>query len=190
MDDTLIKLHIFLDTCYEIENSCAEMYSLFSQQFTADIKISRLWSKTAMEEENHARHVLLAKKMVHSINWVCLESWRNAASAVDMVRQFSSSVRESPPTLCDAILMALECEYRMENLHMQSAILVKERAGNSMFMAMMKEDRGHIIMLEKALVEMQKKKDDEIDADDFEELEPLDIMEWQPAAVKYNRHRP
>jgi len=184
MDSTIVKMHVFLDACNEVENTCAEMYYLFAQQFTADRKASRLWGKTAMEEEDHARHVLLAKKMVKSINWVCVESWQNVASALNMVKQFIRSVRESPPSLEKALLMALQCEYRMEILHMQSAILMKEKTGNSMFKSMIKsmikEDRGHIEMLEAALYELQKNNDGEFDIIELDEpVLPTEMREIQ-----------
>lgn len=177
MDCDSIKMHIFLDTCYEAESSCAEMYHLFAQQFTADRKISSLWGKTALEEENHARHVYFARKMVKSIHWVCLESWRNASSALAMIKEFLMSVRESPPSIQSALFMALECEHRMENLHMQSAILVQDQAGNSLFRALMKDDRGHIEMLEAALEELQREQDDELEMITFELHDDLGIVE-------------
>ena len=79
--------------------------------------------------------------------------------------------------------MALECESCMENMHMQSALLMKERVGNSMFKAMMKEDRGHVLMLQAALDEVQKKSGDE-ETLDIEELNLLDMMEFQQAEGK------
>jgi len=184
MDVSMIKMHIFLDACYDAEKTCAEMYNLFAQQFTADRKISSLWGKTALEEENHAHHVHLAKKMMKSIYWVCLESWQNASSALAMIKQFLMSVRESPPSIQSALLMALECEHRMENLHMQSAILVNENFGNRMFKALMEADHGHIEMLQAALGELQSNTYDDIESVDFEELDPLDNMECQKTAGK------
>lgn len=178
MDDTMIKMHNFLDACYEAENSCAEMYNLFAQHFTANRKISRLWSKTALEEENHARHVYLAKKMVKSIHWVCLESWHNASAALAMIKQSLKTVRESPPSIQNALLMALKCEHRMENLHMQSAILVEGQVGNSMFRALMKDDRGHIEMLEAALDEVKRENAGEFEIIDFEGMSNADIIDY------------
>lgn len=178
MDDNLIKLHIFLDSCYEIECCCAEMYYFFAEQFADNRKLSRLWSKTAMEEENHARHVLLAKKMVSSINWVCLESWRNATTALALVKQTIRSIRESPPGQKDAILMALACEHRLENLHMQSAILVKEAVGNSMFKALLKADRQHVELLEATLDMMQREEAGVFEIIDFEVMPTQEIMDY------------
>ena len=171
MDNTAMEMQLFLDVCSEVEQECAEMYYFFAEHFADDRRVSRLWSKTAMEEENHARHVSLAKKMVESVSWINLESWRNASNARDTVRLIAEHVRRSPPSLPDALRLALQCEQRMDCLHMQNALLLKERGGNSMFRAMLKEDRGHVRMLEDTLDELQR----EGDADtDIIELSPHD----------------
>lgn len=164
MDNTTVKMHVFLETCYEIENTCAEMYHFFAEHFIDDMKMSRLWRKTAMEEENHARQVLLAKKMVESISWISLESWRNASEAREMVKQIASSVQKSPPTLQDALLLALKCEDKMEYFHIHNALLMKEKAGNSMFKAMMEEDLKHVELLKLVLDAEQEKTDDEFES--------------------------
>jgi rubrerythrin len=183
MEDTIIKMHVFLDSCYELESSCARMYYLFAELFNEDEQVSLLWEKTALEEENHARHVQLAMKMVPSISWVCLDSWHNATATVEMIKQTICSVQESPPTLQDAIIMALECESRMENFHMHNAILVKENVGNSMFKALKKADHEHIEMLETALGILQKNNDTGCEGIYLEELTPLDVIEYDQLGI-------
>ena len=163
MDNTAMEMQLFLDVCREAEQACAEMYYFFAEHFAADRHVSRLWSKTAMEEENHARHVSLAKRMIKSVSWINLESWRNASNARDTVRLIAEHVRRSPPSLPDALRLALECEQKMDCLHMQNALLVREQAGNSMFKAMLKEDREHAKMLEKALDDLLGKGETDTD---------------------------
>lgn len=154
-----VKMSLFLDTCSEVETITAEMYYFFAAHFSAERELSQLWKKTAMEEENHARRVGLAKKMIESISWVNLDAWRSAYLARKLIRQIATAVQKSPPSATDALTLALHCEKRMHHLHMQNAILLKENAGNSMFKAMLQEDRGHIVMLEAALKEEQQKLD-------------------------------
>jgi hypothetical protein len=93
-----------------------------------------------------------------------------------MIKQFLSAVRESPPSIQSALIMALECEHRMENLHMQSAILVQEQAGNNMFRALMKDDRGHIEMLETALQELLRNQDDVLEMSAADMLDDSDMV--------------
>jgi rubrerythrin len=169
MDATNVKMHVFLDTCWEVENISAELYHFFADHFIDDPWVSRLWRKTAKEEESHARQVLLAKKLMESIVWVSIESWRNASLAREEVKQIASSAQKFPPTLKDALLLGLQCEYSMDYLHMQNALLMKEKASNDMFKAMMNQDRGHIRRLEAALYRMQRKT-----AYDLEFIEPDD----------------
>ena len=73
--------------------------------------------------------------------------------------------------------MALECEHRMENLHMQSAILVQEQFGNSMFRALMKDDRGHIEKLQTALDEVQRENDGAYEIINFEGMTTPEIID-------------
>ena len=153
MDSTTVKMHLFLDACCEIESICAEIYYFFAEHFIDEPRVSRLWCKTAMEEENHARHVYLAKKMVESISWVSLESWRDASRARDAVRQLAVAVQKSPPSIEDALRLSLQCEERMERFHMQNAMLMKEKGGNDLFRALMREDREHASLLKAALDE-------------------------------------
>jgi rubrerythrin len=154
MDTLTVKTDQFLDACFEVESTTAEMYYYFAELFNDDTEITRLWIKTAMEEENHARHVQMAKKMVMSINWISIEAWHNASRAMAMVKQIARGVHHSPPSLANALRLSIQCENRMDYLHMQNAILMKENAGNSMFRAMLMEDRGHTMMLMTALNEL------------------------------------
>jgi rubrerythrin len=154
MDTLTVNTHQFLDACFEVEGTTAEMYYYFAELFNDDTDIARLWIKTAMEEENHARHVQLAKKMMMSINWISIEAWHNASRAMAMVKQIARGVHDVPPTLANALRLSIQCENRMDYLHMQNAILMKERSGNSMFKAMLMEDRGHTMMLMTALHEL------------------------------------
>jgi len=159
MNTETVKMSLFLDTCCEVESITAEMYYFLATHFRGERRIAQLWYKTAMEEEDHARQVVLARKMIQSISWVNLDSWRSAFLARKMIQQIATAVQKSPPSLPDALTLALHCEKRMDHLHMQNAILLKENAGNCMFKAMLQEDRGHIAMMEEALREEQQKLD-------------------------------
>jgi len=159
MNTETVKMSLFLDTCCEVESISADMYYFFAAHFREERRFSQLWIKTAMEEENHARQIVLAKKMIESVSWISLDFWRSAYLARKMIQQIATAVQKSPPSLTDALTLALHCEKRMNHLHMQNAILLKENAGNSMFKAMLKEERDHLVMMEAALKEDQWKAD-------------------------------
>jgi rubrerythrin len=163
MNTAHVNMHIFLDACFEIERISAEIYHYFAELYHGDRGICLLWRKTAREEENHARQVELARKIIDSVSWVSLESWRTAAATLEGARQIAAMVRTSPPTLEDALVLALKCEKSMEFFHIENALKMKEPAGNRMFTAMMKEDRDHVRMLEAALSRLRKHTDDELE---------------------------
>jgi len=183
MDSRIMKMRIFLDACYAVESAFAGMYKLFAQHFIDDRNLSRLWSEIAMEKENHACHVLLATEMVAGLNLLQLESWQKVTTTLAMIKRFVSSVRESPPSLQDAILMALKCEYLTENLYTQSVVLVKEEPENKMFTAMIQEARLRIGMFETILYEMGAKMNDDIEEIDFEELDCPDSHDYYRESV-------
>jgi rubrerythrin len=72
-------------------------------------------------------------------------------------------VRASPPTLEDALVLALKCEKSMEFFHVENALMMNEPSVNGMFRAMMKEDREHARTLEAALSKVRKNSGDELE---------------------------
>jgi len=171
MDSNSMQIHVFLDACYAVESASAGMYKLFAQHFNDDRKISRFWGETAREKEVLASQVLLATEMVAGIKLLRLESWQYVATTLAMVKRFVSSVRESPPSLHDAFLLALACEYRTENLYTKSVVPVTEEPENKMFTAMIKDARQHIGMFETILYDIRTNRNYENGEINFEELD-------------------
>lgn len=83
MDNEMIQLSRFLDACQEVEQNAADLYHLLADQFRPDTRVARLWRKTALEEENHAREVKLARIMVLDIAGINLDSWRSISRMKD-----------------------------------------------------------------------------------------------------------
>jgi len=160
MNTTHVKMLDFLDTCFEIERVSAEMYRFFADRFLGDRSACLMWRKTARDEENHARQIDLARKAVDSISRVSLASWHKAAATLEGTRQIAGMVRDSPPTLEDAILLALKCEKCMESIQTENARKVDEPVVNRMFEGMIKEDREHVRMLESALCRIREHGED------------------------------
>lgn len=151
MDTTTAQLHVFLDICHEVESISARIYSFFARNVTQSALIARMWYKTAREEEEHARNILLAKEMMSSVSWISIQSWNNALEAIQEIRQIEHLVQQATPTLEKSLRFALDCERHMECMHMHNAILVRNKTGNNMFRALMQSDRDHVDMLESAL---------------------------------------
>jgi hypothetical protein len=64
MNERALALKQCLDACQEIEEIASKIYYFNADLFAHNDKISRLWRKTAIEEENHALQIVLAKRIV------------------------------------------------------------------------------------------------------------------------------
>jgi rubrerythrin len=158
MDDMTLKMLQMLDGCEDVENSVAEIYHFFADHFRDNAEISLFWRRTALEEENHARQVKLAKKTKDSIVWVSIEVWRQVFVVRKQLRDTLERIRQSPPSLEEALIFSIASEEQIDHLHMTNAILMKEKSGNELFVAMMNEDREHALWFKDALRQLQAAK--------------------------------
>jgi hypothetical protein len=60
----VIASRTFLDVYMGIETLCADLYHFYSEVFEDIPEASRLWKKTALEEENHKRQFELALRLI------------------------------------------------------------------------------------------------------------------------------
>lgn len=155
MDDSTANTMMMLDACEDVEKVGADIYHFLADHFHENAPIARLWRKTALEEENHARQVMLAKKMMKNIVWISTDTWRKIFSAQVQIHGIFDRIQESAPSLKEALLFAIDMEAKMDFIHMQNSILMEDKAGNDLFVAMMKADQGHAARLKEALVEVQ-----------------------------------
>lgn len=158
MDDMTLKMLKMLDGCEDVENTVAEIYHFFADHFRDNAEIARFWRRTALEEENHARQVTLAKKTKDSIVWVSIEVWRRVFIMSKQLRDTLERVRQSPPSLEEALIFSIASEEQIDHLHMTNAVLMKETSGNKLFVAMMNEDRKHGEWFKEALHQLQSAK--------------------------------
>ena len=159
MDETLMKMIKMLDACEEVENVAAEIYYFFADHFQHDEKIARTWRTTALEEENHARQVNLAKKKLKSIALVSIDAWRQVFTTQKHFHTILGLIRMSPPTLEEALISSITLEEKMDHLHMMNAVMIVEKSGNDLFAAMMKEDQSHLLKLEELLADFLGKQE-------------------------------
>jgi rubrerythrin len=154
MDDATIKMMKMLDACEDVENAAASIYHFYADYFRSDVKVAKTWRMTALEEENHARQVCMAKKMLKSISWVSIDAWRQVFSIQKHIHALSDWVRKNPPTLEEALQTSIVLEEKMDHLHMMNSVMMVEKSGNAMFVAMMKEDQDHLLKLREMLTDI------------------------------------
>ena len=140
-----------LEVCQSVEFSCAELYHYFADIFKDDRTIFLLWLKTAMEEENHARLFALVAKLRRSN---IVESIRidlvDAEVALLYVRSVIDKVKKTPPTLAEALLIAIGLEKKLDGFMMGNVIGFADRSYEKSFLAITNSDNKHLQALEDA----------------------------------------
>lgn len=144
--DEVSVLHI----CYKIEKTYAELYRYFSNIYLNNPQVSKLWGKTAVEEDNHADQFKMASRLLGS-GIKSLKINVNEANAVlTEVQSIYEKVQKSPPTINKALLLAIKLESSLSNYHMDSISNFDDKHFAQLFTSMMSSDQNHIQSLKKA----------------------------------------
>lgn len=148
MPNTATKL---LEICMNIEKETSELYFFFSDLFQELPDLSRLWRKTALEEENHMLQFQMAARLLKSCKFTTTINLTHAQKALDMITGLLEKSREHPPSWHNALMLAIELENRMSHFHTDTALVFKEESFNSLYHAMMKQDQDHVEALSRYL---------------------------------------
>lgn len=140
-----------LEVCQAVEYSCAELYHYFAELFKDDRDSFLLWLKTAMEEENHARLFALVAKLRRSN---IVETIRidlvDAEVALLYVRSVIDRVKKTPPTLAEALRLAIDLEKKLDGFLVGNVIGFADQAHEKSFMAITNADNRHLESLQEA----------------------------------------
>jgi len=140
-----------LEICRDVEVYVSELYYYFEESFSDIPDMSKLWKKTAMEEENHAKQFVLAinlrkQDLVHSVS-IDLDG---AEAVLNKVKSVYETVRQSKPAIADALRMAIELEEELAAYHLSVLARFQDKSHKMLFEAMMNHDNGHALELIKA----------------------------------------
>ncbi len=149
--DSYIDIVRILELCRDIEVYCSEMYRYYAEIFADNDDISRMWTKTAAEEENHANQFVMAinlrkQGMVESTT---VDVFR-AETTLNAVKSIYDGVRQCKPSLIDALRSAIKLEKKLEEFHMTTVALFTDESYKKLFTAMMKADHQHLANIESA----------------------------------------
>jgi rubrerythrin len=133
-----------LDICGRIEQKTSELYYYFAELYRDMPDLSRLWTKTAQEEENHMYQFQMAARLSKSASFTTMISTTQARQALDMVTGVRERVMKHPPTWFNALKLAIELEERVSRFHTNSALVFDEDTFNSLYHAMMQYDQDHV----------------------------------------------
>lgn len=148
---TSVDLVRILELCRDVEVYVSELYYFFEESFHDIPDMARLWKKTALEEENHARQFVLAinlrkQDLVHDVN-IDQES---AEAVLNKVKLLYETMRRSKPEITDALCMAIDLEEELAGYHMSVLASFQDKSHRMLFEAMMNHDNGHALELKKA----------------------------------------
>lgn len=143
-----------LEICRDVELANAALYHYFAEIFSSDAEVAALWSKTAGEEENHAKQFVLGIKMRKDqiVDSLSIDGTK-AKDMLDFVKSLSAEVRNSPPDKVEALRIAINLEERLAGFHMTTVSGFTDNNLKQLFAAMMKTDDHHV----EKLHEMQRR---------------------------------
>lgn len=143
-----------LETCKEIELTCADLYRFYAQLFIDAPEQSELWRKTSLEEENHAQQFALAQNLIrHGTIKDMNAGMAEATHALKMVQTLLERARMAKPDILAALETSIALEERLAAFHTTTVANFTNESHAKMFHAMMQTDNDHIGTLR----EMHKK---------------------------------
>jgi hypothetical protein len=140
-----------LHVCETVELACAKLYHHFADLFKEDRENLLLWLKTAMEEENHARLFALAYKLRNDDVIEAIEiKLAEVEGTLLHVRSLIRKVKRRPPTMAQALLIAIELEIKLGSFRTENVIKFSDESYDSLFKAMTIADSQHLQALQEA----------------------------------------
>lgn len=144
-----------LEVCKAVKLACARLYHHFADLFKADRDNLLLWLNTAMEEENHARLFALVDKLRHDdvIEAIRIDP-AEAALTLKHVRSLTRKVKRNPPSMVEALRLAIELQARLDGLMVDNVITFAHDSFDKLFLPITNPENKHIEALQKAHARM------------------------------------
>jgi rubrerythrin len=146
-----VKLAVYLDLCHEIEETAAKLYYFFADLFRQDAEIRSLWLRTAIEEENHALQFRMVSRMRKEVIDGDFVELADVRTVLARMRGVLARVSQQPPTLREALQLAIEEEENLSSFHVHSAVTFVTDTSRAVFKAMMVNDRDHVERMKRAV---------------------------------------
>lgn len=135
----------FLHICMGIEKLCADLYHFYGELFEEDPEASRLWNKTAVEEENHQKQFELALRLLNESEFeVSDESLERAYAIQHKLLVFMDKIKQNKPELHTAVAKAVEMEEKLADLHAHTALKFRDESLQRLFTALSEADHAHV----------------------------------------------
>jgi rubrerythrin len=152
------KIVLFFDVCAKIEGLCATLYHYYSDIHNDHAEVSRLWKKTALEEENHQKQFELAYRLREDIKFDLNADIDRCYRIHQILSNLLAHVRQNPPDIVMALTKAIEMEERIADLHLESSVRFHDESISNMFQALQAFDQDHVKSLRHCLAIMSLPK--------------------------------
>jgi rubrerythrin len=152
------KIILFFDLCAKIEGLCAELYHYYSDVYKDHDDVSRLWKKTALEEENHQKQFELAYRLRDEVGIDLNADLDRICRIHQKASTLLAHVRQSPPDIVTALTKAIEMEENIADLHLDSSVRFHDESIRKMFQALQEFDQDHVKALRHCLAAMTLSK--------------------------------
>lgn len=151
LDTTKDKVVLFFDVCAKIEGLCASLYHYYSDLYKDNDDISRLWKKTALEEENHQKQFELANRLRDDVGFDLDADLDRTYRIHQKLGTLLEYVRQNPPDIVTALSKAIEMEESLSDLHLDSSVRFHDESVSRMFQALREFDQDHVKSLRHCL---------------------------------------
>lgn len=149
--DSKRSISLFFDVCAKIEGVCAELYHYYGVIHRDNEDVSRLWIKTALEEENHQNQFKLAYRLRNDVEFELESDLARADRIYQKLIKLLEHVRRHPPDIITALTKAIEMEESLADLHVENAVRFTDQATQKMFKALGEFDQDHVKSLRHSL---------------------------------------
>lgn len=135
----------FLEVCMGIEGLCADLYHYYSEIYADIPEASTLWTKTAIEEENHQKQFELALRLMDETEFDVSQTSLDRAYAIQYkLLKLTNHVKTEKPELLVAVSKAVEMEVKLADLHVHTSLNFKDESMQKMFKALGEADSNHV----------------------------------------------
>jgi hypothetical protein len=143
-----------LQVCQKVEEAAARLYHLLAKLHRDDAALSALWTKTAREEENHARQIEMVLLRRERMEAEVRADAQKAARALALVESTIAESMLRPPPVQKALEEAITLENVLMQFHADYAVEFGAPADQQLFRSMMAADREHVGVLQAALAQL------------------------------------
>ena len=140
-----------LKACRQVEMLMANIYFALAKAHQADLELSKLWQKTAREEENHARQFDSALRLIEAVAEDVKVTRDQTEKALEQASSLLKQIQGESISPIASLGMAIDMERSFAEFHMHLAVTFQRESDKKMFMAMMSADNNHIQALSAAL---------------------------------------